>query len=300
MDKKFYHGEEAIKIFIDANKNIDIINVVKEIHKLSYLIHLGDLAAQYIERSYNGLIYQCESEEKLHCYFKSRREEFGQLNLEQKLVSYKVKSLFRTMFMVSADLFEGIIVDIGAGNNSFGKIVVEKCSKVTKVVGVDIEDINAYKNKQLEFVKSKDKKRIDLPGDYADIVIFRFSLHHMDRDTQKKLLTEAYRILKKRGSLIIVEDTFSVKKAPIFDNELLNKFMGLGSNEKYIKAISYMDASSCFLYKEVMPFTFEFRCMEDWEEILLDCGYKGIDSRFWGIPFSSLFQAPLGIIRGVK
>ena len=260
MDKKCYHGEAAIKVFIDVNKNLDILNVVKEIHKLSYQIHLGGMAAQFIERSFNGLIDQCESEEKLHCYFKSRREDFVRLNLEQKLASYKVKSLFRTMFMVPAELFEGIVVDIGAGNNSFGKAVVEKCSKVTKVVGVDIDDINVYKNDKLEFIKSEDKNKVNLPGDYADVVIFRFSLHHMGRDTQKKLLTEAYRILKKRGSLIIVEDTFSVIKASIFDNELLDKFMKLGSNEKYIKAISYMDASSCFLYKELMPFTFEFRC----------------------------------------
>lgn len=299
MIEKYYQGEDAINVFQDVKKNPDILSVVRKIHKLSYQIHLGDAAAQFIENSYDELVKHCHDERDLFYYFESRREEFRKLNLEEKLVDYKTKSLLRTLFMVSAELFEGTIVDIGAGDNSLGKEIIEKCAKVTKVIGIDIDDSGVYKNQRLEFIKMMNEGKIDLE-ECAHVVIFRFSLHHMKRDIQKKLLNEAYRILKKDGILIIIEDTFSGEQTPVFDNESQEEFMKLGSTEKYIKAMSYMDASSCFLFKEVMPFTFGFRSIEEWKELIFNCGFRSIESCFWGIPFTSLFQAPLGIIRGVK
>ncbi len=109
------------------------------------------------------------------------------------------------------DIKDKSIVDIGCGNGSFTKALIEYGAK--KVVGVDISDkwINFLKKKfssikGLNFYLRDAAKLVGLKDNSFDIAIINFVLLHINQKQKvKQIFNEVHRVLKKGGIFVLSE-----------------------------------------------------------------------------------------------
>ncbi len=69
----------------------------------------------------------------------------------------------------------------------------------------------AKKNNCSMKIYNEDATETNFENDSFDIIIISFAIHEKDRNMQKKLLTEANRLLKKDGLLLIIDFVFDNK-----------------------------------------------------------------------------------------
>lgn len=72
-----------------------------------------------------------------------------------------------------------------------------------------------------------------------DVVIISFALHEKDRNTQKALIDEAYRIIKKDGLMLVVDYVFDDKVAK-FSKILVRTIEGIAGGEHYRNFKNYI------------------------------------------------------------
>ena|SRR3990167_2383912 len=98
---------------------------------------------------------------------------------------------------------EGKIYDLGCGEGLVAQYLADS-SKFRRVIGVDSDKDRLPKNtsKNLRFIASDIRK---FPIKSAHGVVISDVLHHLDRSSQKKLLTSIAKSLKKDGVLVIKE-----------------------------------------------------------------------------------------------
>lgn len=294
-----FNGNEAIEVYKESLNHKRELAFTQEILAISYKIHIGDKGELFINKSFDKLkkiIDDKKNDADLYAFFQKRRLFYKKNVFNEGLSNYKNESLKRSIKIIGCNNFEGIVLDLGANDNLLGKVLKETQKTVKKVIGVDIKKRNPYINEPfVSFVLQDSLSKIPVESLSIDSIVIRFALHHMDFDNQQKIIQEAYRVLKNRGKLIIVEDTFCEEYTPILHNRLSFEFQKLSYNSKLL-VLSFLDASSCFIYEEEMPFYFSYRSIEEWRKILEEAGFKERSIDYWGIPFFSLFQAPLGIL----
>jgi len=294
-----YVGLEAVQIYRLARDFGNILDLTEKILTISYRIHLGKKGEQFIIDSFNVLRTAIVREEMhlLEALFEQRRRECKSVGLFSNRPAYKEGSLNRSIKIAGKENFRGTVVDVGADDNSLGKILLRHCRGVSNVIGIDIEKrITDPDSESLKFIEQHDPCELPLDNNCADSLVFRFSLHHMSVHMQRRILTEAYRVLRSGGRIIIFEDTYSSTIPAIANNIVHEKVMQLREKIEYKILLSFLDASSCFAIKETMPFCFSFRSLEEWSAQLEKLGYDKKSIEYWGIPFFSLFQAPLGVL----
>lgn len=99
------------------------------------------------------------------------------------------------------------IADIGCGDATFAKLIAENGAKVT---GVEPDPIQAEHNrhtKLIENLKLIEAGAQTLPFDDGsqDILVFRFSFHHIPSALHAQVFQEAARVLHSSGQLFIIE-----------------------------------------------------------------------------------------------
>ena len=294
-----YIGLEAVEAYRLMDDHRDVLATVKSILTTSYRIHLGPAGEHFIMESFEALL-ECGTDPNtavLSDLFANRRAECRRLGLWKDRGTYKEGSLLRSIKIVGCANLRGVVVDVGADDNRMGQVLLKACHDTSAVIGVDIDTRTPLTEPgRLFFKRQEDPTKLPIDDGYADTVIMRFSLHHMNFDTQNALLADARRILKPAGRLVIFEDTYSTLLPPLVNHHIHAQFMNLGDPTKYLITLAFLDASSCFVLDETMPFYFSFRSMEEWQDQLSALGFKKCRVDYWGIPFFSLFQAPLGVI----
>jgi ubiquinone/menaquinone biosynthesis C-methylase UbiE len=297
--ERLYSGDEAIEFYLDHKMERTGFALARDILATSYFIHLGEEGSKFISICFDQLtsVMTTGGSRDLKKIFENSREKFRSFAQAQALSSYKAGSLSRTFKVTGAERLSGNVADIGAGNNALGKLILESNSMVKKFVGVDvIQDGVVEGGERLTFVREQGGNDLPLDSNEFDSVILRFSLHHMTPEQQTRRLQEAYRILKIGGCAIIIEDTYSNELRAFSGNHLNERFMQLGSEKSKLCVLGFLDASSCFTTLEKMPFAFSFRSMEEWGILLENLGFRMDSATNWGIPFFSLFQAPMGVL----
>jgi SAM-dependent methyltransferase len=97
------------------------------------------------------------------------------------------------------------ILDIGCGN---GALAATLSSEGAKVVGIDVEEIaieSARRNAPLAKFRTSSASQLPFPDQVFDAAIFVNSLHHIDPPSMERALSEAGRVLKPGGHLIVIE-----------------------------------------------------------------------------------------------
>ncbi len=98
------------------------------------------------------------------------------------------------------------VIDIGCGNGRFAKVLKENKKKV-KYLGLDISEKLikiAQKNHPNEKFIKADCASIPIDTESADIAVSTAVIHHIpSRKLQLKAISEAHRILKPKGKLLM-------------------------------------------------------------------------------------------------
>jgi len=128
------------------------------------------------------------------------------------------------------------LVDIGCGNNRFGKAVID-ANPLCRVIGTDVDSDTSFplqKEPQLLFRFQSDPTKIELRSKSADLTTLFFVLHHIEYYRQNAILKEAYRILRPAGTLILFEDSYYKDTFNISQNSgLLSDFYDLSLKDRF-------------------------------------------------------------------
>lgn len=164
------------------------------------------------------------------------------------------------------------VLDMCCGTFSNGLPIAKK-NPNNKVIGIDRS--GAMLNEARKKVRKAELKNVELlckdatqtgfKNESFDYIIIGLVLHECNEILWKRILSEAYRLLKSDGRLIILEwdkqraVSRKIKFAPIYVLEMLG-------NLKYFKELYYSDKSSFFE-------KYRFQMMEQYE-----CNYTVVMS----------------------
>ena len=118
------------------------------------------------------------------------------------------------------------IVDIGGGDGNVISYIGSKHSiNKENLIVVDKEDqwTEQYAHSNPITYKAWDNKIIDIPSGTVDIVFIMVTLHHMDNETIASCLSEAHRILKNGGLILMKEhncDSAGIKEIIDWEHHL--------------------------------------------------------------------------------
>lgn len=117
----------------------------------------------------------------------------------------KVESEF-DIFQDITDLKDKVIIDVGCGT---GELVRKLTAAGAQVTGIDTPEMLGKAKEHLPVGEEKylpgAGENLPLENEYADIVIFFASFHHIAVPEMKQALKETYRVLKTGGTAIFVE-----------------------------------------------------------------------------------------------
>ena len=99
------------------------------------------------------------------------------------------------------------VADVGCGDGTFARLLTESGAITT---GIEPDPIQAEKNRRAHVIKNLSLLEAGaqaLPLDKAtqDILIFRFSFHHIPQTLHDNVFAEAARVLKPGAQLLIIE-----------------------------------------------------------------------------------------------
>jgi hypothetical protein len=105
------------------------------------------------------------------------------------------------------------LIDIGANKLAAINFFGNKFPAIEQLIAVDIipQRRTFHFPTRSKYIQTKpDQKQLPLPNASADVVQFKFVLHHLQsKEHIKEMLSEAHRLLKTGGRLIIWEETFT-------------------------------------------------------------------------------------------
>lgn len=264
---RFLRGNDCISVYKTIGSNEAVIRLVADILSTSYRIHLGRKGQEFVEKSFDAIMKALSQGGSLTELLNARRSLFAKRGLLACGADYKFASLRRTMQVIGSDYFKGKVVDVGAGSNVFAEVIIDHCSAVDTVTGIDVlpnDSPPPANDNRISFLQVDSPDLIPFPSSSVDTVVARYSFHHMPYDTQIAVLAECNRILRPGGFMLMVEDSYSLETIPLACNSFFERFRELPREKDRMLVLSCLDASSSLIMNETMLFPFSFRTLEHW------------------------------------
>jgi len=183
------------------------------------------------------------------------------------------------------------VLDFGCGKLTFLKNMAEKNPDIKKLIGVDLrshpmlKDIDA----RIEFFRSLD----DIADTSVDLVIIKLVLHHLDNEEEARIIfKELRRVLKADGKMIILEETFP---DAVYSETEIKKYLAKFNLQLSESTIDFLQLSRedrieflfindwlMNLQNDYMPWTGQYRSIEEWKEMIESIGFVEEYSHFLG------------------
>lgn len=122
-------------------------------------------------------------------------------------LNYRV---FKKIIHKELDLKRGInILDVGSGTGTISPLF-SKCN----YVGIDVDEkLVDFSKKNYPFLfKKMDAQKLNFPNNYFDVILILGVIHHLSNKQSEKILEGVKRVLKKKGTTLIVEAIPSLDK----------------------------------------------------------------------------------------
>src|SRR3989344_2250309 len=156
------------------------------------------------------------------------------------------------------------ILDLGCGDGKVGELISKQGRHV---VLADIYKNGNISNIKLPFVLLNSKKTLPFENEMFDTTLLVTVLHHSDNPSE--VLSEAKRVTKTKGTVIIIESVYGLKK---YSNNLSSeqqRYVNIFFDHFYNRVIHY----SAFKENKVnVPFN--FKTPKDWKIFFTKHGLK--------------------------
>lgn len=298
---KGYRGIDSVEIYKAVFDDAEVWHLMRNILLITYEKYLGQKGLSFCQSYFQemmNLTHDCCLNEIKQVVLRSRNK-FQQSDLNKYYVEdYRKLNLLKSLTIADINSFNGTVIDVGAGDNMLGYVLKKNSSNAARIIGVDIVKSKSIAiDTDLEFRIQTDQSVIPVANNEADTVVLRYALHHMSYEDQLKILDEIKRILKKNGTLIIYENTYSHNLEPRDKDEyyLHKKILYLKNPMRIKLLISVLDIFSEGIKDKHGPFPFTFRTVEEWLNLFKQKQYEIFDLIYYGMPIYDLHQAPLCI-----
>jgi len=177
------------------------------------------------------------------------------------------------------------LADVGCGNNNLGVVIVNNIAG-TKVIGCDVYKESKDKpHEKVDFVLQKQEDKIPLADKSVDKVLFSAVLHHATPEIAERLLSEAKRVVKDDGQIIIIEDVVLDTVAPEHTGDGLVDELKALDHAKRKAIISIFDwfANHVVVGGTGIPMGLNYQSEDEWQETFSKLGLSIIKKRFVGI-----------------
>ncbi|MGA2091608.1 MAG: methyltransferase domain-containing protein, partial [Endomicrobiales bacterium] len=196
-----------------------------------------------------------------------------------------------------------LVLDVGAGNNALGKTILTH-QPTLHVTGTDIIDYHDQTPvPNLRFIKMDSQTHIPLPDQQADVIVCNAIAHHVAPEIMDSFLSEMSRLLKPGGKIILIENTFSPtllanEHADQDINEEFGELVRQHGPEFANAYFAFNDWYTNIVIQEIegIPLPYNFKSIEEWDQLLGDHGFISDTKNHFGFPRYSLHKPSIGII----
>ncbi|KKR20196.1 MAG: hypothetical protein UT50_C0020G0007 [Candidatus Moranbacteria bacterium GW2011_GWA2_39_41] len=183
------------------------------------------------------------------------------------------------------------VLDFGCGKLAFLKNIAESNAEVRRLIGVDLKSqpVLDCLDSRIEFHRSLN----EVANASVDVVTIKLVLHHLESEQKaQEIFTELRRVLKSGGKLIVFEESFTdanhgveeienyLAKFNLKLSEVTVDFLQL-SRECKIKFL-FINDWLMNLQNVYMPWTMQYKSMEEWRDLIVSVGFVEKESHFLG------------------
>jgi ubiquinone/menaquinone biosynthesis C-methylase UbiE len=183
------------------------------------------------------------------------------------------------------------VLDFGCGKLAFLKNIAEKNNNIRKLIGVDsrsqpdLEDLDG----RIIFFRNLE----EVENSSVDLVVVKLVLHHLDDEqTVQDIFSDLKRVLHPSGKLIVFEESFpdaicdltevrkNLSEFKLELSEATADFLQL-TREDRIKFL-FLNDWLMNLQNTYMPWTLQYKSMEEWRDLIESVGFREKEARFLG------------------
>lgn len=194
--------------------------------------------------------------------------------------------------MIEQDL-RGVetVLDFGCGKLAFLKNIAENNSGIKKLIGIDLKSQPVLDglDTRIEFHRSLS----EVSDTSVDLVTIKLVLHHLENEQEaQEIFAELRRVLKPNGELIVFEESFPEANCEVEEiekylakfnlqmSEVTVDFLQLSQEDK-IKFL-FINDWLMNLQNAYMPWTMQYKSIEQWRDLLVSVGFTEKESHFLG------------------
>jgi len=145
-----------------------------------------------------------------------------------------LRSIRKKVMNELQDYKEQSIIDLCCGTGNQLKILAKNQFKSLHCLDLSPSMLQVAKKTPFNHIKyyHEDATKTSFENETFDIAIISFAIHEKDRETQEKFLNEAYRIIKNKGILLIVDYDYD-QQTPGFVKGFINLIERIAGKEHY-------------------------------------------------------------------
>lgn len=206
------------------------------------------------------------------------------LNYSKKLIQFRKKKVKNLAKRINRFMIKDSVADIGGRTDDFMEEILKLNNSIKKAY---VTDIGAFsersKNPKIDFIVQPSLAKTPFSENSLSNIILSLTLHHMDNLDQELFIKHLVNILRNKGRLILIEDSYPEKYANNNLSQNIKKFLSFEESIK-MKIISFYDwfGNKIIRGRDNIALTFNYKTMEEWKNIFERSGLKLIFLDFIG------------------
>lgn len=183
------------------------------------------------------------------------------------------------------------VLDFGCGKLVFLKNIAENNKNIEKLIGIDSKSQPDLKDsdERISFFRNLE----EIEDSSVDLIIIKLVLHHLNSEQiARDIFSDLKRVLRPSGKLIVFEESFpdaicdltevrkNLSEFKLELSEATADFLQLAREDR-IKFL-FLNDWLMNLQNAYMPWTLQYKSMEEWRDLIESVGFREKEARFLG------------------